>query len=62
MRNIALQHAASSCLDPQCILCELGFLFDMLTKAEGSTCQGTNMLKTLNSIPQGLSAILELAE
>lgn len=52
IRNLALQHAASACLDDQCLLCELGYLCDMLQKAEGATCQATNMLKTLSGLPQ----------
>lgn len=38
-----------------CLLCELGFLFDMLEKAEGSICQATNLLKTFSNHPQGKS-------
>lgn len=53
IRNVALRHAATSCLSEICLLCELGFLFDMLQKAEGSICQATNMLKTLSNHPQG---------
>jgi PAB-dependent poly(A)-specific ribonuclease subunit 2 len=53
IRNIALQHAASSCVAELCLLCEMGFLFDMLEKAEGSICQATNLLKTLSNHPQG---------
>lgn len=53
LRNIALQHAATACSSDLCLLCELGFVFDMLQKAEGSTCQATNMLKALSSTPQG---------
>lgn len=52
IRNLALQHAATACVGEICLLCELGFLFDMLQKAEGSICQATNMLKTLSSHPQ----------
>ncbi|KAF4453494.1 PAB-dependent poly(A)-specific ribonuclease subunit PAN2 [Fusarium austroafricanum] len=52
IRNLALQHAATSCVSEVCLLCELGFLFDMLQKAEGSICQATNLLKTLSSHPQ----------
>jgi PAB-dependent poly(A)-specific ribonuclease subunit 2 len=33
----------------------MGYLFDMLQKAEGSICQATNMLKTLSNHPQGAS-------
>ncbi|KAK3384295.1 ubiquitin carboxyl-terminal hydrolase-domain-containing protein [Lasiosphaeria ovina] len=47
LRNMALQHAATACLVDPCLLCELGYVFDMLQKAEGSTCQATNMLKAL---------------
>lgn len=32
----------------------MGFLFDMLQKAEGSICQATNLLKTLSNHPQGM--------
>ncbi|EJT81212.1 PAB-dependent poly(A)-specific ribonuclease subunit PAN2 [Gaeumannomyces tritici R3-111a-1] len=51
LRNLSLQHAATACLSEQCLLCELGFLFDMLDKAKGATCQATNMLKMLTSHP-----------
>lgn len=60
IRNAALQHAASSCISDSCMLCELGFLFDMLEKAEGSICQATNLLKTLSNHPQaGALGLLE---
>jgi PAB-dependent poly(A)-specific ribonuclease subunit 2 len=36
-----------------CLLCEMGFLFDMLEKAEGSICQATNLLKTFSNHPEG---------
>ena len=35
-----------------CLLCEMGFLFDMLDKADGQSCQATNFLKSLSSIPE----------
>lgn len=53
IRNLALQHTATSCISEDCLLCEMGFLFDMLKKAEGSICQATNLLKTLSQQPQG---------
>ncbi|KAF6826197.1 pab-dependent poly -specific ribonuclease subunit [Colletotrichum musicola] len=60
IRNIALQHTATACVAETCLLCELGFLFDMLQKAEGSICQATNMLKTLSHHPQaGPRGLLE---
>ncbi|KAH0529417.1 hypothetical protein TsFJ059_004166 [Trichoderma semiorbis] len=52
LRNLALQHAATACVSEACLLCELGYLFDMLSKAEGSICQATNMLKALSNQPQ----------
>ncbi|KAJ5173111.1 Peptidase C19 ubiquitin carboxyl-terminal hydrolase 2 [Penicillium capsulatum] len=48
-RNLALHHAAGSCIFEQCLLCELGYLFDMLEKANGQNCQATNLLKTFSS-------------
>jgi PAB-dependent poly(A)-specific ribonuclease subunit 2 len=41
-----------------CLLCEMGFLFDMLEKAEGSICQATNLLKTFSNHPQGKKTVL----
>ncbi|KAL1979457.1 hypothetical protein VTN96DRAFT_5731 [Rasamsonia emersonii] len=49
MRNIALHHAASSCISENCLLCEMGYLFDMLDKANGQNCQATNLLRTFSS-------------
>lgn len=49
VRNIALHHAASSCIFENCLLCEMGYLFDMLDKANGQNCQATNLLKTFSS-------------
>jgi PAB-dependent poly(A)-specific ribonuclease subunit 2 len=53
IRNLALQHAATACINESCLLCEMGFLFDMLQKAEGSICHATNLLRTLSHHPQG---------
>ncbi|KAF3925431.1 hypothetical protein ABW21_db0201313 [Orbilia brochopaga] len=52
IRNYALHHIARNCLSETCLLCELGFLFDMLDKANGQNCQATNFLKTFSSISQ----------
>ncbi|KKK14706.1 hypothetical protein P175DRAFT_0449923 [Aspergillus ochraceoroseus IBT 24754] len=49
VRNISLHHAASSCIAENCLLCEMGYLFDMLEKANGQNCQATNLLKTYSS-------------
>ncbi|MCJ1419496.1 poly(A)-specific ribonuclease [Xylographa parallela] len=52
VRNVALHHTATTCLYETCLLCEMGFLFDMMEKAEGQSCQATNFLKTFSSIPE----------
>lgn len=49
VRNLALHHAASSCISENCLLCEMGYLFDMLEKANGQNCQATNLLRTFSS-------------
>src|SRR2546421_6547382 len=49
IRNLALQHAATSCISEHCLLCELGFLIDMLEKAAGQNCQATNLLRTFSA-------------
>lgn len=54
LRNIALQHTASRCYDELCLLCELGFLFDMLSKARASPCHASNLLKVVSYYPQGM--------
>ena len=54
-RNLAFHHAASSCLAENCLLCELGYLFDMLEKAEGQKCHATNFLKAFSSLGEGMS-------
>ncbi|KAL9947896.1 hypothetical protein ACHAQF_006062 [Verticillium nonalfalfae] len=58
IRNLALQHTATACIVETCLLCELGFLFDMLEKAEGSICQATNLLKALSHQPQAAALCL----
>ncbi|KAI9759589.1 MAG: Protein kinase C-like 1 [Chaenotheca gracillima] len=60
LRNLALHHAATSCLSETCLLCEMGFLFNMLESAGGQNCQATNFLKTFSSLPQaGAMRLLE---
>ncbi|RMZ91505.1 hypothetical protein DV736_g1228, partial [Chaetothyriales sp. CBS 134916] len=49
IRNCAIQHAATSCVTGNCLLCEFGFLFDMLEKAEGQNCQATNLLRAFGA-------------
>lgn len=56
IRNIALHHVARSCIQEACLLCEMGFLFDMLEKAggdSGKVCRATNFFKTYSSLPDG---------
>jgi len=55
IRNIAIQHAATSCVKPNCMLCEFGFLFDMLEKAGGQNCQATNLLHAFGSLGEARS-------
>lgn len=50
IRNVAIQHAATACVKPNCMLCEFGFLFDMLEKAGGQNCQATNLLHAFGSL------------
>jgi len=51
IRNLALRHAARDCPYEHCLLCELGFLVDMLEKANGQNCQANNFLKALSKQP-----------
>ncbi|KXT04451.1 hypothetical protein AC578_3579 [Pseudocercospora eumusae] len=50
-RNLALSHTARDCSSEDCLFCELGFLIDMLEKAQGLNCQATNFLKSLSRQP-----------
>jgi PAB-dependent poly(A)-specific ribonuclease subunit 2 len=60
LRNMALQHAASACLSDPCLLCELGYVFDMLQKSGAATCQATNFFKSLaNTSEAGKLGLIE---
>ena len=61
IRNLALQHTARDCRFENCMLCEAGFVIDMLEKAEGLICQATNFFKALSKQPNaaGLSILEE---
>lgn len=50
--RFALNHLAHDSLEGRSLLRELGFLFDMLDKANGEHCQAGNFLKTLSQMPQ----------
>lgn len=56
LRNLALQHTATACTKEDCMLCQMGFLFDMLDKANGQNCQATNFLKTFSSLSTGMQS------
>ncbi|CCG81195.1 PAB-dependent poly(A)-specific ribonuclease subunit pan2 [Taphrina deformans PYCC 5710] len=47
--RIAQVHAASSCLKENCLLCETGYVFSMLSDAKGQNCQASNFLRTLST-------------
>ena len=53
LRNLSLFHTAMACIRGDCMLCELGFLIDMLEKAGGQNCQASNFLKTFSGLPAG---------
>ena len=60
IRNVALVHVAGKCVWPNCLLCEMGFLFDMLEKAEGVICRAENLLKTYGSLRTGEEDVARL--
>lgn len=49
IRNLALHHTATRCVSENCLMCEFGFLFDMLEKASGQNCQATNLLRAFGA-------------
>jgi PAB-dependent poly(A)-specific ribonuclease subunit 2 len=51
IRNLALHHTARDCKYENCMLCETGFVVDMLEKAQGLICQATNFFKALSKQP-----------
>ena len=61
IRNLALHHTARDCRYENCMLCETGFVVDMLEKAQGLICQATNFFKALSKQPNapGLSILEE---
>ncbi|ORX88696.1 cysteine proteinase [Basidiobolus meristosporus CBS 931.73] len=55
LKNIAKSHVKSNCPKEFCLLCELGFLFQMLEDAKGRNCQATNFLRAFSTIPQAVA-------
>ena len=55
IRNLALHHTATACMVDSCLLCELGYLTDMLDKAGGMNCQASNFLKLYGSLPDAMT-------
>ncbi|KAF2760383.1 exonuclease-like protein [Pseudovirgaria hyperparasitica] len=56
IRNAALWHAASSCLYETCLLCQLGYLIDMLEKTDAPNCHPSNFLKTMETLQEARAA------
>ncbi|WFD40697.1 poly(A)-specific ribonuclease [Malassezia japonica] len=52
LRAFAKRHILMACTDPECLLCEAGFLFRMLEDAQGTNCQATNLLRVFCRIPK----------
>ncbi|KAG5519468.1 hypothetical protein PMAC_002095 [Pneumocystis sp. 'macacae'] len=62
IRELAIAHSVSSCVQEKCLLCEMGFLFKMLSDANGQNCQATNFLRVLSILPQAMSLGLIINE
>ncbi|KAJ3284105.1 poly(A)-specific ribonuclease, partial [Rhizoclosmatium sp. JEL0117] len=52
LREVAKSHIGKICPKPNCLLCELGFLFRMLEDGKGANCQATNFLYAFGKVPQ----------
>ncbi|KTW27568.1 poly(A)-specific ribonuclease [Pneumocystis jirovecii RU7] len=62
IRELAVAHSVSSCAQEKCLLCEIGFLFKMLSDANGQNCQATNFLRVLSASSQAISLGLIINE
>ncbi|ODV88811.1 hypothetical protein CANCADRAFT_32279, partial [Tortispora caseinolytica NRRL Y-17796] len=49
--NLAMNHVARDCPNDLCLLCQAGFLFDMLEKSRGEHCRAANLYQTLSEYP-----------
>ena len=58
-RNVALRHVAGRCVQDCCLLCEIGFLCDMLERSCGKWCQATNFLLAYRSLPEGMCNLMK---
>ncbi|KAL4398862.1 poly(A)-specific ribonuclease [Malassezia pachydermatis] len=54
-RLFATSHIKMACEEPDCLLCEAGFLFRMLEDAKGTNCQASNLLRVLARTPQAIT-------
>lgn len=55
LRQLAKSHTHVDCEKPNCLLCESGFLFRMLSDAKGVNCQASNFTRAFAAAPQGQS-------
>ncbi len=62
LKLVATSHALSNCLKENCLLCELGYLFGMLSDAKGQNCQATNFLRTFASSKDAMALGLVVPE
>lgn len=51
LRRIARAHTLEDCPKENCLLCEFGFLTQMLQDAQGANCQASNFSKAFSSLP-----------
>lgn len=52
LRHLAAAHTTIDCPREDCLLCEAGFLFRMLSDARGENCQASNFFRAFSHLPQ----------
>lgn len=62
LSRFAIGHAASVCLNENCLLCELGYLSSMLTDANGQNCHASNFHRALASNKEAMNLGLVLSD
>ena len=62
LNRTSTAHAAGNCIQDNCLLCELGYLFGMLYDAKGQNCQASNFHKSLASNKEALNLGLVLPD